>query len=165
MIFVCHENTNPDIEVPYSLTAPARDLSFAAGGFAVSVVFTWLFIDAFDGYISRSQMALSGAIAGGKWGVQLLLAALLLGEKRWGYFREMGMVCAIGSCVLVPYILFGGNWSFFLGSLVCCVLVMAWLVVSRLSSIGVCKGWAVLWFVLLGIAVSLQLTLVFKIFG
>ena len=147
------------------MRAHLKDFSIAAGGFAVSVILTGLFIEAFGGYVSRSQMLLSGAIAGGKWGLQLLLAAILLGDKRGGYFREMGIVCAVGSGVLLPYILFAGNWSFFLGSLVCSVLVMAWLVVTRLASLGVSQWWTILWFVLLGIAVSLQLTVVFDIVG
>ena len=106
---------------------------------------------------------LSGAIAGGKWGIQLLLAAILLEEKRWSYFREMGMVCGIGSCMLIPYILVGGSWAFFLGSLILCVFIMAWLVVSRLAAIGVTRRWVVLWFALLAVAVSLQLTVVFDV--
>jgi hypothetical protein len=142
-----------------------RDLSVATVGFAASVILTWMFINAFDGYISHSQMILSGVIAGGKWSIQLLLAAALLGDKRWAYFREMGVVCGIGSLMLVPYIIFQGSWAFFLGSLVFCVVVMAWLLVSRLASIGVSGRWAILWFVLLGIAVSLQLTLVFGVVG
>jgi hypothetical protein len=142
-----------------------RDLSVATAGFTASVILTWMFINAFDGYISDSQMILSGVIAGGKWSIQLLLAAALLGDKRWAYFREMGVVCGVGSLMLVPYIIFQGSWAFFLGSLVFCVVVMAWLLVNRLASIGVSGKWAILWFVLLGIAVSLQLTLVFGVVG
>lgn len=108
-------------------------------------------------------MMLSGAIAGGKWGIQLLLASAILGERRWSYFREMGVVCGIGSCVLTPYILFGGSWAFFVGSLILCVVIMAWLVVSRLAAIAISRRWAVLWFALLGVAVTLQLTLVFDV--
>lgn len=144
-------------------TAHLKDLSIAALGFAASVLLTWLFIENFDGYISNSQMMVSGAIAGGKWGIQLVLAACFSGEKRWCYFREMGVVCGIGSCVLIPYILFGGGGGYFLGSLILCVLVMAWLVVSRLAAIGVSMPWAFLWFGLLGVAVALQLTLVFEV--
>jgi hypothetical protein len=142
-----------------------RDLSVATAGFTASVILTWMFINAFDGYISDSQMILSGVIAGGKWSIQLLLAAALLGDKRWAYFREMGVVCGVGSLMLVPYIIFQGSWAFFRGSLVFCVVVMAWLLVYRLASIGVSGRWAILWFVLLGIAVSLQLTLVFGVVG
>ena len=140
-----------------------KDLSIAAIGFAASLLLTWLFIERFDGYISTTQMMLSGAIAGGKWAIQLLLAAAILGERRWSYFREMGVVCGIGSCMLIPYILVGGSWAFFLGSLILCVVIMAVLVVSRLAAIGMTRRWAVLWFALLGVAVSLQLTLVFDV--
>ena len=101
----------------------------------------------------------------GKWGIQLLLAASLLGSRRWAYFREMGVVCAVGSCVLVPFIVLGGGWSFFVGSLVACVISMGLLVVYRLSSISVSMRWAILWFVFLAVAVSLQLTVVFDVVG
>ena len=140
-----------------------KDLSIAAIGFAASLLLTWLFIERFDGYISTTQMMLSGAIAGGKWAIQLLLAAAILGERRWSYFREMGVVSGIGSCMLIPYILVGGSWAFFLGFLILCVVIMAVLVVSRLAAIGMTRRWAVLWFALLGVAVSLQLTLVFDV--
>lgn len=108
-------------------------------------------------------MILSGAIAGSKWAIQLFLGAALLGERRWSYFREMGVLCGIGSCMLIPYILFGGNWALFLGSLILCVVIMAWLVVSRLAAIGMTRRWVLLWFVLLGVAVTLQLTVVFDV--
>ena len=75
----------------------------------------------------------------------------------------MGVVCGIGSCVLIPYILFGGSWLYFLGSLIFCVFMMAWLVVTRLAAIGVTWRWSVLWFTLLAVAVTLQLTLVFDV--
>ena len=119
------------------LKAHVKDLLVAAVGFAVSLLLTWLFIERFDGYISTSQMMLSNAVADGKWGIQLVLAAALLGVQRWSYFREMGIVCAAGSCVLIPYILFGGGGTFFVGSLVGCVILMGVLVAIRLRAISV----------------------------
>ena len=140
-----------------------KNIAIAASGFLVSLLLTWWFIEAFDGYLSFQKMLLSGSIAGGKWGLQLLLAFIILKEKRWLYFREMGIVCATGSLILLPYILRGGSWQFFLGSLICAVITMAVMVTLRLSTIGISKKWVLLWFALLAIAVSLQLTVVFKV--
>lgn len=140
-----------------------RNAGIAAIGFLVSLLLTWWFIESFDGYLSFRNRILSGSIAGGKWALQLLLAFLLLGDKRWLYFREMGVVCATGSLLLLPYILLGNSWYFFLGSLICSVIAMAVMVVLRLTAIQVGKNWILLWFGLLAIAVTLQLTVVFKV--
>ena len=147
------------------MTASTKDQFWAAGGFAASALLTGLFVEAFDGYLSTPQMLLSAAIAGGKWAIQLLLASVRLPHKRWRYFREMATVCAVGSCLLLPYILTGGDWRFFLGSLVGCVAVMSVLIVWRIKAIGLSHGWTLLWFFLLAIAVTLQLTVVFRVFG
>ena len=77
----------------------------------------------------------------------------------------MGVVCAIGSGILIPYIFTSGSWEYFLSSLIGCVIVMAGLIVWRLSKIGLSKFWIALWFGLLAIAVSLQLTVVFRVIG
>ena len=135
----------------------------AIAGFGISAMLTWLFIESYGGYSSERQMGLSGAIAGGKWALQLCLAWFVLGEKKWGYYRELGLICAAGSLILVPYILSPAGWGFFLGSLIACVVVMAGLICWRLPRIGLNRSWVMLWFVLLVIAVALQLTVVFHV--
>jgi len=90
---------------------------------------------------------------------------LRLGEKKWSYYREMGLICAVGSGILIPYIITSGPWVYFLSSLIGCVIVMAGLIVWRLSKIGLGKFWIALWFGLLAIAVTLQLTIVFRVFS
>jgi len=142
-----------------------KEIIFAALGFGLSVVLTGLFIDAYGGYISIKQMLLSGVIAGGKWAIQLIVAWFILGEKKWRYYQEMGIICAIGSAILIPYILTAGTWNFFVGSLVGCVVVMGGLICWRLSKIGLGIFWPSLWFALLAFAVTLQLTVVFNVFG
>lgn len=144
---------------------PKKNLAIAAAGFALSLFLTWWFIEAFDGYLSFQKMVLSGSIAGGKWALQLMLAFFLLPQKRWLYFREMGIVCATGSLILLPYIFFGGSWHFFLGSLIFSVVVMGIVTTIRLRKIEVSKKWILLWFGLLAIAVTLQLTVVFRVFA
>ena len=133
-------------------------------GFVVSTLLTWWFIEAYGGYVSPQQMLLSGCIAGGKWAIQIGVGWLLLSEKKWAYFRELGLICGMGSVVLVPYLFIQGDWSFFLGSLIACVLVMGALISWRLPAIGLRKTWVGLWFLLLAVAVTLQLTVVFKVF-
>ena len=106
-------------------------------------------------YISLRQMLLSGGIAGGEWAIQLSLAWFRLGDEKWRYYREMGMICAIGSSILVPYIITSGGWEYFLASLIGCVVVMAGLICWRLSNLGLRKFWVPLWFGLLAVAVTL----------
>lgn len=137
------------------------NLAVGVVGFAISMIATWWFIQSYGGYISFDQMLLSGGIAGGKWAIQLALAWLFLGQLKYRYFRELGIICGIGSTVLIPFAMLSGEEVFFVGSLITCVLVMAGLICVRLPSIGLSRGWVVLWFALLGIAVLLQVTLVF----
>lgn len=140
-----------------------NDWLTAVAGFGLSIILTWLFIESYRGYISLPQMALSGAIAGGKWAIQLSLAWVLLGDQKWRYYREMGVICATGSMILVPYILSPGDGKYFLASLIACVAVMAVLICWKLPRIGVTKFWVLLWLGLLAIAVTLQLTVVFNV--
>jgi len=134
-------------------------------GFGISTILTSLFIQSYSGYISQQQMLLSGLIAGGKWAIQLSIAWFILKDKKWLYYRELGLICALGSLILLPYILSPNGWQYFLGSLILCVTTMTGLICWRLPSIGLNKFWPALWFTLLIIAVTLQLTIVFKVFS
>ena len=140
-----------------------RHIILGSAWFAASVLLTWLFIEAYDTYVSPKQMLLSGGVAGGKWAIQLLLATLLLGDKRWLYFKEMGFISAIGSTMLMLFLLGSRDTGSFISSLVFSVMVMATMVILRLRAIKVPTRWIVLWFGLLAIAVSLQIFVVFKI--
>ena len=106
-------------------------------------------------------MVLSGSIASGKWAIQIVAGALLLGEKRWIYISQLAATCLIGSLTLLPYAILSGGAGFFFGSLGAAILAMSLVISMRLSRIGLSWGWIALWFLLLGIAVSLQLTVVF----
>jgi len=136
--------------------------------FALSTVLTWWFVVVSPLYISQEQMILSTAVAGGKWGIQIVLALMFLKEKKWRFLKNIGFVCFIGSCILLPYILLNASniadsANFFLGSLVVSVLVMILLYfrAARISFVSI--RWWFGWLVCLAIAISLQLTVVFKI--
>jgi hypothetical protein len=142
---------------------PLRQALEIAIGFALSTLITALFIRAYGGYVSQKTMILSGSIASGKWAIQIALGWLILGEKRWTYIRELALTCLIGSIVLLPFALFSGPANYFFGSLLASICAMGTTIVLRLRSTGFPWRWPVLWFVLLSIAVTLQLTIVFHI--
>jgi len=136
--------------------------------FALSTVLTWGFVAVSPLYISQEQMILSTAVAGGKWGIQILLALVFLREKKWVFLKNIGFVCFIGSCILLPYILLNvsniaDSANFFLGSLVASVWVMIVLYFRAVRISFVSIRWWLGWLVCLAIAISLQLTVVFKI--
>jgi hypothetical protein len=143
-------------------------LKLALAYFILSAVITWLFIVLAPGYISYEQMLLSNAIAGGKWGLQIMLGFFLLRDKRWGFIKNIGFVCFAGSCMLIPYILLSwlqvtNSMKLFTASLILAVALMIILYRRAVLKTGIGMGWW--WFMMLciGIAVSLQLTLVFHI--
>lgn len=131
--------------------------------FALSTLITALFIRAYDGYVSQETMILSGSIAGGKWAIQIALGWLLLGEKRWIYFRALAVTCLIGSLVLIPFAVTSGAAAYFFDSLLASICAMGITIILALKSIGFPWQWSALWFFLLSIAVTLQLTIVFHI--
>jgi hypothetical protein len=135
--------------------------SFIAVSFALSTLFTGLFIQAYDGYVSQETMILSGSIASGKWAIQIILGALLLREKRWLYISQLAATCLIGSVTLLPFALLSGGPGFFFGSLGASIFAMSIAILIGLSRIGLSWHWRALWFCLLAIAVSLQITIVF----
>ncbi len=134
--------------------------------FAMSFLLTWFFVMLCPLYISEEQMLLSTAIAGGKWGIQIVLALLFLKEKSFIFLRKIGFVCFIGSCILIPYILsayfgFSNAGQFFFASLIVCVLTMIYVYYRVVFQLKISLKWWLIWLLCLGIAISLQLTVVF----
>ena len=127
------------------------------------MILTGLFIRAYGGYVSKEIMLLSGAIAGGKWAIQILAGFFLLDDRKWDYIRQLADTCLIGSLVLLPFAILAGGAAFFFGSLLACILVMSVHIVICLKSGGFSWRWPTLWLALLVIAVSLQLTVVFHV--
>jgi hypothetical protein len=139
-----------------------RPLTYIAAAFLLSTLLTIAFIVRYDRYPSPGVMAFSGSIAGGKWALQILLGYLLLGEKRWLYIVQLATTCLIGSMILIPFAILGGGPPFFFGSLVASVLIMAIDIRMRLWQIKLPTRWYLLWLGFLALAVTLQLTVVFR---
>jgi hypothetical protein len=136
--------------------------------FLLSGLLTWWFVTASPLYVSNRQMILSAVIAGGKWGVQVLLALLCLKDKKWVFIKNIGWVCLAGSLVLIPYILLSNlqisnDPGFFVGSLIAAVLLMIYCYFKAVKASAVSLKWWHFWLLCLTIAISLQLTIVFKI--
>lgn len=147
----------------------ARDAALAVAFFGLSTLLTWTFIAVSPLYISPEQMLLSGMVAGGKWGIQIVLAVVLLGTRAWRFIRNIGSVCLAGSLILMPYV--AAAWlgwpagaRTFVGSLALAVGVMVILYhrAIRISAVG--RGWWFGWMACLLVAVTLQLTVVFGVF-
>jgi hypothetical protein len=134
--------------------------------FAFSTLFTWWFVLLSPMYISKEQMFLSSAIAGGKWAIQIVLGLLFLEKKTIPFLKEIGFVCFIGSCLLLPYVLLSfthisNSSHFFVGSLFVSVVTMIFYYYRGVKQIQLPIKWWLIWLSCLTIAISLQLTVVF----
>jgi hypothetical protein len=113
-------------------------------------------------------MILSTSIAGGKWMLQILGAFLFLKDRAIVFVKNIGFVCFVGSCILLPYVvsaLFDLNNDpiFFFLSLAASIITMIVLYRNAALNSNVSLGWWYFWLFSLTIAVSLQLTLVFNL--
>src|SRR5258706_7895463 len=81
-----------------------RDLGLFFLYFALSTLITWWFVILSPLYISQEQMLLSTGIAGAKWAIQIIVGWVFLKEKSTTFFKKIGLVCFIGSCLLLPYV-------------------------------------------------------------
>ncbi len=136
--------------------------------FLSSTLLTAWFVWTSPVYISDYQMLLSTGIAGGKWALQILFAFFLLSDKAAVFIREIGFVCHVGSLILLPYCLFSffnlaDGPGFFLGSLLASVAVMIPVYALAVRKSGVSSFWWYGWLCCLATAITLQLTVVFKI--
>jgi hypothetical protein len=145
---------------------PSRDFLFAILYFLLSAALTWWFVALCPLYISSEQMLLSSGIAGGKWLVQVMLGLVLLNDKSFTFLKNIGFVCFIGSCILIPYIVssmagVSDATGFFFGSLVVSVITMIALYYQAVKKTGLSLKWWAGWLVCLAVAITLQLTVVF----
>ncbi len=135
--------------------------------FIASTIITWFFIE--QGrilYFSQTQMLLSCAIAGTKWGIQILAALIFLKTEKWIFIQKIGFTCFIGSCILLPYCFFECIRTIeksFLISLIAAVLVMIFMYFKVITSLKLSKNWFWGWIYCLTIAIILQMVVVFKI--
>jgi hypothetical protein len=144
----------------------SRLLPFAGIYFLLSTAITWWFIDISSLYDDIEQKLLSCSIAGGKWMIQIVAGYTFLKNKNELFLNKIGLTCLIGSLILLPYCLFGdaADNRFFLGSLIASVVTMIFFYQYYIRKMGVSINWFFFWFVCLAIAITLQLTIVFKVF-
>lgn len=143
-----------------------RPVTFAICYFLFSTLITWWFIQASPLYKDMHQKILSVSIAGAKWGIQILVALMLLGEKKWIFIKDIGLTCFIGSLILLPYTIFSAAFSingkdFFIGSLLVAVAAMILMYAISVRHSRLNKAWWLGWLGCLTIAIILQLTVVF----
>ncbi len=148
------------------MTVTSKNQFLAFIYFINSTFLTLWFVVMCPLYISNEQMILSTGIAGGKWAIQIAGAFFLLKEKRWMFIKNIGFVCFIGSCLLLPYIIssvarISNDARFFVGSLIVAVVAMILLYYRAVTKIEVKINWWFFWLMCLAIAVTLQLTVVF----
>lgn len=145
-----------------------KDITLSILYFAISTIVTAWFIDQkYILYTNDSQMLLSGAIAGGKWAIQITLAVVFLKHKKFEFIRKIGEVCAIGSLVLltfygVDYLSFTHEYKFII-PIMLAVLVMIILYLRAVISTNISLKWFFGWILCLIIAVFLQLSIVFHV--
>ncbi len=146
----------------------SKDILLFFSYFLLSTIITWWFVILCPSYVSTEQMILSTSIAGGKWMLQILGAFLFLKDKAIVFVKNIGFVCFVGSCILLPYVvsaLFDLNNDpiFFFLSLAASIITMIVLYRNAALNSNVSLGWWYFWLFSLTIAVSLQLTLVFNL--
>ncbi len=149
---------------PFQPLPSKSQAAYIATAFLVSTILTALFIHAYDGYVSQKTMLFSGSIASGKWALQIIVGYALLKNRRWEYITILATTCMLGSYTLLPYAILSGGKNFFFASLLASILMMAAYLVISLRAGGFSWRWQASWFALLATAVTLQLTVIFKIF-
>ena len=140
----------------------------AASCFFIATIITMWFIIASPLYISRSQMMLSGIIAGGKWLLQIIAAFIFLENKKWLFIKHIAATCLLGSLILLPYSIssvlqLNISNEFFIGSLIIAVLVMIASYYKNIKKSDVAINWWIGWLLCLAVAITLQLTVVFQV--
>jgi len=144
-----------------------KNIFLAIFYFLISTVITWYFIE--QGkllYFSQTQMLLSCTFAGAKWEIQILAALLFLKSEKWFFIQKIGLVCLVGSCILLPYCFFESIRNIeksFLWSLIIAVLIMIFMYFRVVTALQLPKKWFWAWVSCLAIAISLQIIVVFKI--
>lgn len=145
-----------------------KHLYLTAFNFSLSAFLTWLFVISFPIYVSQDQMLLSSFIAGGKWLFQIIIALVILKEKAWEFIQAISKVCLWGSMILIPFIIssyfkWDSGTLFFVLSLVLAVVVMIVSYYSAVKKRALTMWLNGSWLCSLMVAITLQLTVVFKV--
>ena len=146
----------------------SRDVLLFFFYFLLSTLFIWWFVVLSPTYVSSEQMILSTSIVGGKWMIQIIAAFLFMKDKAVTFVKNIGLVCFIGSSILLPNVIsaltgFNNDSIFFFISLVLSVITMIILYRNAVVKSEIAMGWWYFWLFCLAIAISLQLTVVFKV--
>ncbi len=136
--------------------------------FFLSTVITWWFVDVCPLYTGMQQKILSTGIAGAKWGLQIGAAYFFLQNKKWGFIKNIGHTCLVGSVILLPYAVLASfsnynSATFFVVSLLAAVAVMIVLYFLNVKQTSIPIKWFWGWIFCLAIAITLQLTVVFSV--
>jgi hypothetical protein len=136
--------------------------------FLIATIITWWFVDASPLYTSVEQKIMSTGIAGAKWGLQIAAAFIFLRNKKWEFVKDLGATSLAGSTVLLPYAIAAtvsdnNSGLFFVNSLLLAVVLMIGLYFLHIRRSGLPLRWFGGWLICLGVAITLQLTVVFSV--
>jgi len=145
-----------------------KKISLAIIYFMLSTAITWWFVDSSPLYESLQQKLLSTGIAGAKWCLQIAAAYFFLGNKRWEFIKHIAATCLVGSVILLPSAILASfndfnSATFFVISLLTAVVVMISLYYWAVKRSALAYKWFWGWIICLGIAITLQLTVVFSV--
>lgn len=144
-----------------------KNILVATFYFVSSAFIAWWFIDETKlMYFSQNEIVLLVVIAGSTWSIQVAVALLFLNEKKWEFIRRIGLVCFVGSCVLIPYCVFvfvKQLYVSFAFSVLFSTLLMIVLYYKTITKNGLSLKWFWGWLLCMAIAISLQFALLFKI--
>ena len=136
--------------------------------FLLSIIITYVFIDANPVYSTLRFKIVALTIAAIVWGIQVAGAFLYLKSKKYAFLREAGMVCFWGSVILMGSVFINYFSSFSSGTqlkisganVLLSVIVMAIMFANFLKKLQLSFGWLAVWLICLCIAVPLQAKLV-----
>jgi hypothetical protein len=136
--------------------------------FLLSIIVTYVFIDANAVYNTQRFKIVALTIAAIVWGIQVVAAFLLLKNKKYAFMREAGKVCFWGSVVLMLSVAINyfSNLSsevqlhISAANVLLSVIVMAIMFANFLRRLQLSLGWLAVWLICLCIAVPLQAKLV-----
>jgi hypothetical protein len=136
--------------------------------FLLSTLITWWFVAVCPLYSGLQQKLLSTGIAGAKWSLQIIAAYFFLADKKWGFIKNIGRSCLVGSVILLPYAVLASfsnynSATFFVISLLIAVMAMIVLYFLNVKNTEVSIKWFWGWIICLAIAITLQLTVVFSV--
>jgi hypothetical protein len=97
--------------------------------------------------------------------MQIIAAIIILKEKKLMFLKKISLTCLAGSVILLPYVLSNANIKsekLFLASVITSVLFIIIGYYRSVKNVGVNINWYYGWLVCLGIAILLQLTIVFQ---